>query len=343
MGTPTSRQFTNSRVALSTLVASAIAAFTLTPGAANAAENGFGFYLLGSKEAVAGIIPPPGLYFQNDIYYFSGSASPGKDIPLDGRLTAGLKAKNWVDAPTLLWSTPVQILGGNLALSATVPIGGPRIGVAATLTGPGGGTIATNLHDSIFTVGDPLLGASIAWHAGDFHWNVGVLVNTPIGDYRNGALANLAFDHWGEDFNAAFTWLNPRTGLEISSAIGITVNQLHSATQYKTGNEFHYEGAVIQHFPNGFAVGLIGYYYNQISGDSGAGAVLGPFEGRVSALGGYAGYTFKVEERPITASIKVLREFDAQNRLSDGVAAYFTIAMPISTMPAPSAPPKALR
>jgi len=38
-------------------------------------------------------------------------------------------------------------------------------------------------------------------------------------------------------------------------------------------------------------MGLIGYYYQQITGDSGLGAKLGPFKGRVVALGGTMAYT----------------------------------------------------
>lgn len=34
---------------------------------AGAAENGVGFYLLGGRGPMAGYIPPPGVYIQNDI------------------------------------------------------------------------------------------------------------------------------------------------------------------------------------------------------------------------------------------------------------------------------------
>lgn len=328
------------RLSASTLLSGVAlsAAVWLTP--VQAAENGVGFYLLGSKTVMSGITPPPGLYFQNDVYFNQASANPSKEFPFNGKVAAGIRSTSWLEIPTLLWSTPVQVLGGNLTFSSTVPVGHVAVDAALTLTGPNGGILGQNTRDTNFVVGDPVFGSSIGWHAGDLHWNVGVLINVPVGDYRDGALANLAFHHWGEDLNAGFTWLNSKNGLEISSAVGITFNQMNNATQYKTGDQFHYEGAIIQHLPNSLAFGLVGYHYQQITGDTGQGAVLGPFKGRVSALGGYAGYTFKVQQIPVTASVKVFREFNWENRLNDGVASYVTFAVPLSVASAPASPPK---
>ena len=39
-------------------------------------------------------------------------------------------------------------------------------------------------------------------------------------------------------------------------------------------------------------VGAVGYFYRQMSGDSGAGAVLGDFRSRVSGIGPQVGYIF---------------------------------------------------
>jgi hypothetical protein len=63
--------------------------------------------------------------------------------------------------------------------------------------------------------------------------------------------------------------------------------------------------------------------------DSGTGARLGAFEGRVVALGGSAGYTFPVGKIPVSTRIKVFRELDVQNRML-GTAGYFTVAFPLT-------------
>jgi hypothetical protein len=54
---------------------------------------------------MAGFIPPPGVYFQNDVFYYSGNASASRSLPFNGQIVAGVDARIWVEMPTLLWST----------------------------------------------------------------------------------------------------------------------------------------------------------------------------------------------------------------------------------------------
>ena len=307
------------------------------PQSVNAAENGAGFYLLGSRGALAGVLPPPGLYFQNDVYLYSGVTGANVAIPFNGRIVADVKANAVFEAPTLLWSTPLQILGGNLGLSASLPTGGPVIDAGVSLTGPRGNVISRDLHDSVFTVGDPVIASTVGWHAGNFHWSTGVTVNVPIGDYHPGALANIAFHRWGADVFAAGTWLDPHLGIDLSGAVGVTFNGTNPVTDYTTGTEFHLELAASKILSNGFQFGVIGYYYQQVTGDSGTGARLGDFMGRTIALGGTAAYTFKLDGRDITTRVKVLREFDVENRL-EGTAGFLTVSFPIFVNAAPAKP-----
>jgi hypothetical protein len=58
------------------------------------------------------------------------------------------------------------------------------------------------------------------------------------------------------------------------------------ATQYQTGDEFHAEWAIGYKFDNGLVLGVVGYDYRQLTGDSGSGAILGPFESSGDAVGG---------------------------------------------------------
>lgn len=312
-------------------------AWTLCAGdPSQAAENAVGVYILGSRGPMAGFTPPPGVYFQNDFYFYRGSANPSKELVFNAKLIAGVSASMPVDAPSLLWSTPWQIAGGNLAFSATLPIGGPRISADTQLSAPPlNAVIGRNLSDSVTTIGDPYLQSMIAWHAGNFHWTGGVGLNVPMGDYREGAMANIAFHRWAADLFAAVTYLNMQTGLDLSAAGGFTFNGTNTVTNYKTGTEFHLEGAATQNLPGGFSFGAVGYYYQQVTGDSGSGARLGDFKGRIAALGGSLGYNFKTGDgRDVALRLKVYREFAAQNRL-EGTAGFFTVAMPLYAYPTP--------
>lgn len=61
---------------------------------AQAAEADTGVYLLGSRAVGAGIIPPPGIYFQDDIYFYSGKIGGGQTLVTGGLLVANVSATN---------------------------------------------------------------------------------------------------------------------------------------------------------------------------------------------------------------------------------------------------------
>lgn len=304
--------------------------FVLAP-VAYAAEGGHGVYLLGLRGTNAGITPPPGVYFANNVYYYSGAATASQTVfpTLGGQAVANLKATAVLDLPSVMWSTPVEVLGGNLAFSLLWPIGGPSVNAGARLSSSVLGiSAAGSQSDSVFTLGDPAVSASIGWHAGNYHWNTALTGFVPVGDYRYGALANVANHRWATDVTGSFTWFDPKIGLDLSLAIGATFSQENAATQYKTGDEFHLEWAATQYLSKEFSIGAVGYFYRQFTPDSGAGATFGQFMGQVAAVGGTLGYNFKVGNYPIAARVKVYSEFAVRNRL-EGTAGFFTLSLPL--------------
>ena len=129
--------------------------------------------------------------------------------------------------------------------------------------------------------------------------------------------------------NGAVTWLNQKSGLEVSGAAGFTFNAENPDTDYKTGTEFHFEYAAVQNFSKHFGIGINGYFYDQVTGDSGSGTNLGAFEGRAAAIGPVANLNFQLGKIPVSTSLKYFHEFDVQNRL-EGDAGFFTLTMPLS-------------
>jgi len=195
---------------------------------------------------------------------------------------------------------------------------------------PGQPPVATGLQSDDFNFGDPVPGALLGWHSGNWHWNVGVLVNVPIGYWKRGNLSNIGFNRAMIDTNAAVTWLDQDNGLEVSVATGVTYNFKNSDTDYKTGTEFHAEWAVMKSLSKSFGIGLVGYHYQQLNGDSGAGATLGDFKGRVTALGPAINYSFSLGKIPISTNLRYLKEFNVRNRL-DGQAALLTLTVPLGS------------
>lgn len=316
-------------------LAAAGAAFACMASPVMSAESLSGVYLLGFRGPLSGITPPPGFYFQNDAYFYDGRLAAGRSFATGGFVGAGLKSQLRVDLMTPLWITPVEIFGGRLGFSATIPVGRASVGAGALVSTPAG-RVGAALTDSATTFGDPFLGVTLGWSHGNFHWSANAAVNVPAGAYREGQLANISLNRPALDLTGAFTWLDPNIGLEISVAPGITFNWTNTATHYKTGNEFHVEWGISQYLSKDFSVGVIGYHYQQLTGDTGTGANLGPFKGRVTALGGTIAYNFKVAEIPVSARIKIYREFNTKNR-QEGTAGFLTLSFPLGGQaPAPT-------
>ena len=121
----------------------------------------------------------------------------------------------------------------------------------------------------------------------------------------------------------------PKIGLELSSAVGFTVNGENPDTDYTTGTEFHVEWALVQHFSKTFALGFAGYHYDQITGDCGPGATLGPFEGRVTGIGPVMSYSFNLAKLPVSTQWSYFHELDVENR-AQGDVGLLTVSLPLS-------------
>lgn len=295
---------------------------------ARADEGGASFYLLGSGGPGAGELPPlTGIYFDSTTYFYDGSASTSRDFVIGGNVVAGIDAEILANFPTILWVPTTNALGGTLALGVTLPVANPNIEASAVLTGPGGGAIDVDRFDSATVVGDPALTAAMAWKvADDAHVSLTSMVNVPIGTYREGELANISFHRWIVDVSAAATW--KPTGWDVSGKVGITFNGRNDLTDYNSGNEVHIEGSVERKLTQQFSAGLQAYHLQQISGDSGEGAKLGSFKGRVTGVGPTIAATVLLGKTPVTARLRYFEEFGVRNRL-DGRAVFFSITAPL--------------
>jgi hypothetical protein len=313
-----------------------------------AAENGKGFYLLGSNASGAAILPPPGTTLVSYDYFYTGKASGATASSILNNETGtrlDLEAKASVDAdifikiPTALWTAPGKVLGGGFGLGLLVPIGWQDISadvdVFGTLNLPNGQTFTASdrfsLSDDTFNFGDPVLLAFLGWNRGNWHWKLTGMLNVPIGAYSASKAANMGFNRWAFDAHGLLTWLDPTSGLEASGIAGFTFNGENPDTDYKTGTEFHIEYALMKHFSKQFSTGLIGFHYDQVTGDSGAGATLGSFKGRTTAIGAAINYNTQIRSIPVATSFRWYHELDTTNRL-EGDSLYFQTTIPLGVL-----------
>lgn len=286
--------------------------------ASRAAEGGSGVYLLGLRTTGAGITPPPGAYVSDQVFSYNGKIE-GRLPTEGGAVTVKAQVSPLVSVPSIQWVTPLEIFGGRVGVSATTPYGRVRLKASA---GP------LSVEDSITTFADPIVTSFVGWRASNLHLQIGASGYLPWGDYEKGALANIAKHRLALDLFSSVTYFDPGTGIDITNVVGITLNAENTATRYKTGDELHWDWAVSKKFSNGLSVGAIGYVYNQLTDDSGAGASLGAFKGRVTAVGGSLGYDFKLGQLPVSTRARYYHEFDVVNRFQ-GDALFLSASMPL--------------
>ena len=100
--------------------------------------------------------------------------------------------------------------------------------------------------------------------------------NIPVGAYDPSRLATTGLGYWAVDGGAGYTYYDEAKGHEFSAVLGFTYSFMNQNTAYQTGIDMHLDLSASQYLNDNFYAGVAGYFYNQITGDSGPGAVLRP-------------------------------------------------------------------
>lgn len=299
-------------------------AATALAGSARADEGGVSFWLPGTFGSLAATPSEPGWSAASLYIHTSVDASGGESFPQGGEIRAGLNARADIFAFGPAYTFEEPVLGGQASLSVLGLAGNSFGSVSATATG-GGQTISGEESESLFSYGDLLPQATLKWNAGVNNFMVYVMGDIPIGDYDEDRLANLGIGHGAIDGGAGYTYFNPQTGNEFSAVAGLTYNLENEHTDYQNGIDGHLDWGASHFFTETFHAGLVGYYYQQLTGDSGDGAFLGDFESRVAGIGPQAGYLFPAGNVQGYVNLKGYYEFAAKNR-ADGWNVWLTLA-----------------
>lgn len=307
------------------VTAAVLAAFGGT-GIAHADESGASFWLLGSYASQAAVPSPLGLSI--DTTYYSAGASAGRSVNFTrgGRLEAGLVTNSnyMMVTPSYAFETPV--LGGQFGFGTTVLWGNYSSTVSATLTGPGGNSLSGSLGDSMTALGDVFPTATLKWAVGVHNFMTYVTANVPLGAYDMNRQASVGLGRWAIDAGGGYTYYNDDTGNELSAVLGFTYNFMNPYTAYQSGVDMHLELSASKYLTERFLAGITGYFYQQISPDTGPGATLGPFMSRVAGAGPQLGYDFNFGGTSASLSARGYYEFAAQNR-TEGWNAWLTLVV----------------
>jgi hypothetical protein len=156
-----------------------------------------------------------------------------------------------------------KVFGGNLGLSVTVPVAYVNY-EASVQVGPSAALREVNG----WGLGDIIPRAQLGWHHGDFAHTVYLEAITPTGYWVSGFAPIVGFHRPRVDTGWAFTWTDKQTKLQVSGTAGFTFNFENSATNYQSGDDFYWEWAVGFECIKGLVIGVVGYDYRQVTGDS---------------------------------------------------------------------------
>jgi hypothetical protein len=327
----------------------------LTTAAAD--EGGVSVWLPGFFGSLAAAPLQPGWALQSTYYHTSVSAgadvSRAREIEigripvnLNANLSGNLNAKAdlALAVPTYTFGTPV--LGGQATVGLLAVYGSSSTSLATTLSGSLATPFGTlpfgrsdNFTDTVWGFGDVYPLATLRWNFGVHNFMTYGFGDVPVGVYDSTRLANIGVGHGAIDAGGGYTYFNPQTGHEISGVLGFTYNLINPSTQYQNGVDMHFDWSASQFLTKQLQIGVVGYVYDEIGCDSGAGDRVGCFQSRVVGIGPQLGYVIPLGTLQAYINVKGYGEFDAQNR-PHGWNTWFTVqlgAAPPGLTPPPSA------
>jgi hypothetical protein len=339
-----SRQFSRSLVAVALF---GFAANAFIPNASVADENGISFWIPGQFGSLAALPAQPGWSFATIYYHTSvnagGAVAAGREVTI-GQVphTVNVNLNVNMDAradlqllvPTYTFQTPV--LGGQFALSMAGSIGyNSNVSIDGTLTTPFG-TRQGSISDSRGGFSDLYPMATIKWHDGVHNFMTYVTGDIPVGTYDPMRLANFGIGHAAIDGGVGYTYADLKTGREFSAVTGLTYNFKNTDTDYQSGIDWHLDWGASQFLSKQVHIGAVGYFYQQLTVDSGAPDILGDTKSRVIGVGPQIGYLFPVGDMHGYLNLKGYYEVDAAYR-PKGWNTWLTLAIsPAEPKTAPS-------
>ncbi|MGF1901630.1 SphA family protein [Aliivibrio sifiae] len=306
----TESHFTLKRTALITFMSSLYCTGLI------AEEGGSGHYMPGSMSSfVDGIPDAPAFIARLNILTYEGDYE--RSIPISGLKAADIKVKSQVLGLTMVYRPDFEI-GDNwsYAFGGTIPF----VDIEVSASVENNGQYGAKITESDSGLGDVMLMPVMLNQkiSQDLNLNYRVSVYAPTGDYQVGRLANTGKNFWTIEPTVAAVYVGKENGIEASIYAGMDFNTENNDTHYKSGIQAHIETTLAQHFPlfGGLAgVGATGFYYQQLTGDSGSGANFGDFKAKSLGAGPTLSFVHAMGKAEILAELKWLHEFETKRRV----------------------------
>ncbi|WP_299019795.1 transporter [uncultured Photobacterium sp.] len=170
--------------------------------------------------------------------------------------------------------------------------------------------------------GDTLLSPVLLSYAINRIWwgDVRFNIYAPTGRYDAESLANTGSNYWTFEPVVGLIHVEPAVGREFSVFSSVTFNTKNRDTDYHSGAQLHLESTYVQYailFGGFTGIGVSGYLFHQLSGDSGIGANQGEFKSHGTGFGPVISYRSWWGDSEIMAELKWLSSVE-NTRSPDG-------------------------
>ena len=301
----------HSKYTFSNLLKSSLLALVLSSTTLLAEEGASGHYMPGSISSFMDAAPEEGGWILR-LNYLNYQGSASVPLPFSDKLVANVDAKSNALALTVLWSPKLDydFKDFHWAVTATIPV--LNMDISGDVAGLSRGGDRTALGDIVFS---PLFVNYDGFRDSDIDINFRVNIYAPTGSYDVNRLINNGKNFWTVEPTLGFVYLGKENGREASLYFGVDYNWENPDTNYKSGTQIHFDGTLAQHFPfmGGLGgAGVTGYWYDQVTGDSGSGATFGEFKAEAAGVGPVLSWVDKTGK--YVGEIKYLKDYHNEKR-----------------------------
>jgi len=292
-------------------IAKPLAALMLSIASAGAlaTEGGVGRPITGQQVTpYGGIIPPTDDWIITlATIYYQGSLGASKAIPVAGTITAGLNYQVMYTIVNAVHTWGITEAGWNFASSFGVPL---QYTNASSFHGLLPSDHGTQFADLFFTP----IAAGYHFTKTD-HIALSVQIYAPTGAYNPDRLANAGQNTWTFTPTVAYTKLLPAENIELTANYGVEFYTPNDKTGYHNAPVSVLDLLALKRFSNGWGVGIVGGWIQQLGSDSGNLAnLLDGAEGNSVGLGPMVTWSGKAFSTPVSATLRWVNEFSATNR-----------------------------
>ena len=217
-------------------------------------------YVPGSEGIKGASLPPPGFYVRD--YNLAYYATRLNDASGNNAHVPDFRAFTYANVPRVIWITDTQVLGGYVGVDALLPF------VYQSLRVPG-------YDHGTFGVGDFFAEATLSWHPKQFDFSAGGGVWAPTGDSptQPGPSTRAGLGYWTLMQTAGATWyIDEEKTWAVSALNRYEFNTEQRDTHITPGQAYTLEWGVSKTVAKVVDLGVVGYYQQQVTTDSGTGA-----------------------------------------------------------------------